>query len=570
LFEDDLIRKYALKNAFDYNGKASASAVISKVLQEHPELKPIIKELMNTAKTIIDEVNRLSKDKQIQELQKSAPELMIKQKKEENKELPELPNVKGKVIMRMAPNPNAPPHLGNARMIILNDYYIKRYKGKLILKFDDTDPKNEAKRPRKEMYKMLENDLNWLGVEYHYKFCASERLERYYEIFEKLLSLEKAYICTCDSEEWKKMKAEGIPCKCRDLKKTEQEKRWKNMLSGKYKQGTAVARIKTDIKYKDPAERDFAAFRVIEKPEHPLVGNKFLVWPMMDMGNAVDDHDNEVTHILRGMELVISEKRQKWIYKYLGWTYPNSMTFGKLSIEGSGTMSKSKMVKGVLSGEFTGWDDVRFASLLSLRRRGFLPEAVREFILSCRMTGNDSKVSFSKLESINRKILDEKADRYYFVEEPRELIVEKIEKEIEKKIFRHPTFHDRGVRIFNISKGTEKFYISNSDFSSLERGELITLKDLFNIDISEINEKAYSEYSKNQKITKETKKIQFVKKEDYVNADILMPDNSTKKGFCEPEILNLEIGKVIQFERFGFCRLEKKSKKSCSLVYVHS
>jgi len=208
LFEGGLLRKYALKNALEHKGKASANSVIAKVIREYPELRDVIKDLMKTASVVVNEVNKLTEDQIMAELQESAPELLEKKVKEE-KGLPELPNVKGKVVMRLAPNPNAPMHLGNTRMVILNDEYVKKYGGTLILKYDDTDPKNWKKRPTKLGYDSIQEDLNWLGVKVGNITYASKRIDRYYEVFEKLLSLGKAYICDCEWEKWKELKAKA-------------------------------------------------------------------------------------------------------------------------------------------------------------------------------------------------------------------------------------------------------------------------------------------------------------------------------------------------------------------------
>ncbi|MBI2547035.1 MAG: glutamate--tRNA ligase, partial [Candidatus Aenigmarchaeota archaeon] len=161
----DLIYKHALLNAVEHNGKADFQAVLGRVLGENPELKQKVKEVVGEVKTVVEDVNSLS----FEEQKKTLNRFGIKQeeKKIEEIKLPDLPNaIKGKVVMRLAPYPSGPLHIGNARMVILNDEYVKRYKGKLVLAFDDTIGSRE-KFIIPEAYKMIPAGLKWLDVKYH-------------------------------------------------------------------------------------------------------------------------------------------------------------------------------------------------------------------------------------------------------------------------------------------------------------------------------------------------------------------------------------------------------------------
>ncbi|HUW43050.1 MAG TPA: glutamate--tRNA ligase family protein, partial [Thermoplasmata archaeon] len=157
---DDIILKYALQNAVGYNGKASPGSVIGRVLAERPDLKSQAKEVNQSIMRIIQEVNSLSLDQQRGKLEKMAPELLVKEKKERDFKLPELSNVNGPVVMRFAPNPSGPLHIGHSRVVFLTDEYVKRYGGKYINRFEDTDPA----RVDPEAYDRITEDLKWLGV----------------------------------------------------------------------------------------------------------------------------------------------------------------------------------------------------------------------------------------------------------------------------------------------------------------------------------------------------------------------------------------------------------------------
>lgn len=565
LFAYEIVKKHALKNAIDHDGRADEGAVISHVLGENQSFKLEFKKLRETISLVVKEVNKMKPSEQMAELQEKAPELL--EKREERFGPPDLKDVKGKIVMRFAPNVNGPLHIGRSRIAVLNDYYVKKYNGTFILKFDDTDPKTPTKTPlNREVYDWIFEDLKWLGINVNKKFKASENLEKYYSYFEKLLKMEKAYICTCNVEKWRDMKAKGIPCQCRESKKEEQIKRWNKMLKHEFKEGQAVARIKTDIKYKDPAERDWAAFRIVDSPKHPFVKDKH-VWPMMDFGNAIDDYENKVTHILRGMDLAISERRQKWLYSYFKWTYPKTITSGHFLIDGK-KISTKEMVKGVSEKKYSGFDDPRLPTLASYRRRGYAPESIYDFILSLSISGTEISVSEKTLISFNKAVIEPKARHYFFVHKPVKIIVDDVKVPLIKKLFLHPEFHDRGVREFEFKESPVELYIAEEDSKSLKIDDVVRLKDLLNVKITDLSEDLIrAEYSSDQRVSSEIPKIQWVKSDENLKIKILMNNNKLIAGLAEKDVDKVELNEVIQFERFGFARLE--TKKPMAFVFCH-
>ena len=180
----ELARKYALQNAVLHGGKASPGAVIGKVIAEAPELAREARELGKVVSGIVDDVNRLDVDEQRAELEMIAPELLRREKVEKTPVLPELKNVKGGVVMRLAPYPSGPLHIGNARAAVLNDEYVKKYGGKFLLVFDDTIGSDE-KRLEKDAYQHIRDGLDWLGVDVHGVHYKSDRMPIYYEWGEK-------------------------------------------------------------------------------------------------------------------------------------------------------------------------------------------------------------------------------------------------------------------------------------------------------------------------------------------------------------------------------------------------
>ena len=350
-------------------------------------------------------------------------------KAEEEKGLPPLPNVEKyeRVITRFSPNPDCVLHLGSARAIILCHEYARMYDGLFYLRFEDTDPK--GKRPRLEFYEAIREDLLWLGCKWDREFIQSDRLQIYYEHAEKLLEMGKAYVCTCAKEEFRKRILAKKPCPCRDLPAEKQLERWKHMHDGTFKEGEAVVRIKTDLNHPNPAVRDWPALRIIdtEKYPHPRVGSKFRVWPLYNFACGIDDHLLGITHIIRGKEHLTNMERQKYMYAHFGWEYPEAIHYGRLKITGA-YLSKSKIVEGIRQGVFSGWDDPRLATLRALRRRGITPEAIKKLIIDVGPKTADVTLSWENLYAYNRKVIDAKADRYFFVEKPIELTVKNVSK----------------------------------------------------------------------------------------------------------------------------------------------
>lgn len=549
--EEKIILKHALQNAVNYNGKANTGAVIGKILSEKPELKNNISTLSKEIQKIVNEVNSLTLEQQKERLKEFASELPVKEKKKEERKIPDLENVKGKVVMRFAPNPNGPISLGHCRPALWNWFFVEKYKGTFILRFDDTDAK--IKVPLKEAYKWFEEDLGWLGIKPDKIVRQSDRLDIYYEYAEKLIEKNGAYICTCNSEKWKELTKKKIACPCRSLPVKEQLKRWENMFT-KYKEGQAVYRIKTDISHENPAMRDWPAFRIIDKPKHPL--KKAKVWPLLNFASAIDDNEFKVTHILRGIDLHICDDRQKALYKYFNWIYPETIYNGKLLVKGiKSTSQTSELIK---QGKLSGWDDPRLGTIKALRRRGFQPEAIINFIKDVGINRSDIDVSIDNLASINKSIIDKKANRYFFIENPKKIKIKNAPK-LTVKIPLHPDYPKRGNRILKIS---DEFYIQDN----LEKDKNYRFMHLFN-------------FKNNNFISKEldpslnAKLIHWLPvSKDLIKVEIITPENEIKKGLAEPLVKNkkyIKIGDIIQFIRFGFCRLDKRDNKKLIFYFAH-
>jgi len=533
--------KYIVLNALKY-GKPNEKAVMGKIMAEMPELRSKAKDVLEVVKECIAEFESLSEEKKRELIDKYSTAEVKKEKPK-----PKLPPLERaeEVVMRFAPNPNGPPTLGSARGIIVNDEYCKIYGGKFILRFDDTDPR--TKRPLLEAYEWYLEDCEWLNAKPKEVVYASKRIPIYYKYCEKLLEMGRAYPCFCSREEFKKYRDTGVECPHRRTPIEDSLEIWEKMLNSEFKEGEVVIRIKTDMKHKDPAIRDWVAFRIIYE-DHPLVGDKFCVWPTLDFESAIEDHLLGITHIIRGKDLRDSELRQRFIYQYFNWEYPITKHWGKVSIHEFGKLSTSELKREIEAGKYDDWDDPRLPTIRAFRRRGFKPEAIRTFILSLGVGENDVSVSVKNLYAENRKLIDPIANRYFFVWNPVEIYIEGIEGEVDVRIPLNPS---KGG--FRILKGCSEVYICNDDFSRLKEGDVIRLKDFCNVRLIDRDNGVFEFLSFEMGDVKKGRIIHWLPKHDVVECCVIGEQNY--EGFAEQNALN-DIGNVVQFERFAFCKLE--------------
>lgn len=571
----EVIRKIALLNAFHHEGKARAQSVLGKLLAERPHLKTKIKQVTSTIHEVVQEVNKLSLQEQKKLLEKKWPETLVKEKVEVTKKLPPLPNVENyeRVVTRFSPNPDCALHLGSTRAIILCYEYAKMYDGFFYLRFEDTDPR--LKKSALPFYELIREDLTWLGCKWDREFIQSNRIPTYYEHAEKLLKNGHAYICTCPRQEFREKVTAKQQCPCRDLTPKEQLARWKHMLNGTYGEGEAVMRIKTELNHPNPAVREWPAFRIIdaEKYPHPRVGSKYRVWPLYNFACGVDDHLMGVTHIIRGKEHLTNQTRQEYMYRHSGWKYPEAIHYGRLKITGA-LLSKSKILEGFRSGIFKQWDDPRLATLTALRKRGIMPEAMRRLIIDVGPKTADVVLSWENLYAHNRKIIDPKANRYFFVHNPRKLTVKNAPHPFTAQIHLHPDRPEKGFRLFEVrpKKGEASFWVSSDDVNIMVKGKTIRLMELFNFQVEKVG-KQLIEAVFHSEAYEEAKKvgaplIHWIPVGTGIPCEVVMSDASVAVGTAEDSCKKLRPDEVIQFERFGFVRVDSLNKK-LTVYFTH-
>jgi len=556
-----LILKHALKNAVEHEGKAVPDAVIKKVLGEDKKLLKKMKELSLELNKIVKKVNEMSFEEQEKKLLKIWPSA-LKKKIEEKKELPDLPNITEKVVMRLAPYPSGPLHIGNARPYIINDEYVKKYNGKLLLVIDDTIG-TEKKAIIPEAYELIPEGLKWLGIDFDPKIVyKSDRLEIYYEYAEKLIKTGHVYVCKCSQKQLKENRAKGIECPCRKQYSEETLAEWKKMLAEEYREGEAILRLRTSMTHPNPAFRDRVLFRISER-KHPRIGKKYSVWPLLEFSWAIDDCLLGITHVLRGKELMMESEMEKFIWHVLGMKAPVLLHTGLFRIKGV-KLSKSKAQEEVLKGVYSGWDDPRTWSLQALRRRGITPEAVRKFLLSIGMSQADVTLPVDILYAENRKIIDKNSNRYFFVPNPVKIRVDKIPKTRIKACL-YPHKPERGVREYEV-EGKIDFYIPKQDAEKLKKGDLFRLKDAFAVKVTKKNKELLGEFLETKSL--EMPKIQWTTEEN-IPVEIIMDDGSVIKGIGEKYLEKTKINDHLQLERFGYVRIDEKRKEKIICYFTH-
>jgi len=549
-------RKYALQNAVLHGGRADPKAVLGKLLAEDPGLRPRAREVSAEVERVVADVNRLGPEDQRAELAGLAPELLERPRAEPGpRELPPLPGaVEGKVVVRLAPYPSGPLHIGNARAFVLNDAYAKRYEGRLLLVFDDTIG-SEKKPILPEAYDQIKEGLDWAGVTYHEVLYKSDRIPVHYEWADRIIATGEAYVCECDSETLRKNREAGRACVHRTQDVDEGIAMWKAMLSGDYGEGEAVLRLKTDIAHPNPAFRDRVLFRIAER-EHPRVGTKYRVWPLLEFSWAVDDHLLGITHVIRGKDLVMEDLMETRIWDLLGvGSRPAFVHVGILRFKDL-ELSKSRYRQEIAAGRLTGIDDPRTWSLQSLRRRGIRPAAVREFVLSFGLSLSDIEVAADTLYAENRKHVDKEANRYFFVPDPVPIEIEGLPPVETVKAPLHPDFPGRGERVLKVER---KVHVARGDFEKL-RGTEIRLKDFCNVSL---DRRARFLSMENRDIPK----IQWVA--HGVAAHVVMPDGTEAKGLAEPGVASLRPDAIVQFERVGFARIDHVSRAEVRAYLAH-
>ena len=564
-----LVKKHALLNATTHDGRADKGAVIGRVMAECSDLRTESKLVSEIVAKVLSEINSLTLGQQRSLLEREFPETVqaeIQKKKDQSKkdlergfELPKLVDAEvGEVVTRFPPEPNGFMHIGHAKAAFLGSEYAKMYKGKFILRFDDTNPAAE----KKEYYDAFRDSFAWLGIKPDLIKNSSDDMERYYGLAEKMLEGGYAYICSCSQEKMRELRGIGEACEHRSQPPEENLQRWRKMISGDLGKSEATFRFRGNMKSLNTTMRDPVLLRIIDTP-HPLLGNKFFVWPTYDFAGPIEDSLDGVTHAMRSKEYELRDELYHSILNSLELRDPRIIEFSRLKLQNT-TLSKRTLGKLIREKQVQGWDDPRLPTISALERRGFLAEAIHEFILSMGVSKVESEPTWDLLESFNRKLLDPIAKRYFFVPDPVKVQVSDAP-ELLVTLKYHPerNYGERQVA----THGT--FFIPSYDADRLKVGSRIRLIEAYDIQINEIqNSGIILATYKGEERTADVPKLQWVAVgEEYpmmvkLPGPLLQNDEfnpkslQSIKGIAESAAGQIKIGEIIQFVRFGFCRMD--------------
>jgi len=507
----DKILRIALQNAQDH-GKTQDKIVLGKILGTEPTLRTQVKEIMPIIIEIVNSVNNMSSDQIKRHIQDRFPDLLLeKPKKQEEKEgLPPLEGAEqGKVVTRFPPEPNGYPHIGHAKAAIIDEEYAKMYGGKLILRFDDTNPEAE----RLEYYAAIKVGLDWLEVKYDRIKNTSDDIELLYKKCQQMLDGNFAYVCTCKQETISANRREMKPCKCRMAELEQNHERWDRMFS-KFKQGDAIVRFRGDMSSENTVMRDPVMFRIIET-KHPLLGDKYRVWPSYDFAVAIEDSIDGVTHAFRTKEYELRNELYYTILDLLEMRKPKVIEFSRLGFEGM-PVSKRVLRPLIEEGKVSGYDDPRLPTLEALKRRGIRQDAIRKFVLSLGFTKADTLAPFETLESFNRKSVDADSIRLHMVKNPSTIRIGSLPSST-ITMPNHPT-KEMGKRTIELG---EEFYVESEDIQKMKTGDIIRFMGLGNVKITN-QSPAEGQFVGDERGT-DIPKIHWVVQKDALKIKILIP-----------------------------------------------
>ena len=555
------IRKYALKNASDY-GKAHEGSVLNKIISLYPEHKSDIKSLAKEVSKIIFEVNALGKDALQSEYSKYAAEFENEQKIRVEKTAKPNMELEGAVMgnfaTRYPPAPNGYMHIGHAKALFLESEFAAKYNGKLFLYFDDTNPEKD----RQEFVDKFHEVLKWLGVKFDKEYYASDGMDKIYECARVLIKNGDAYACSCSAEQIKDGRFNKKECAHRVSDPKSNSLEFEKMLEGGYGENEMIIRFKGDMASENTAMRDPTLLR-IKNSAHYRQGTKYRVWPTYDLNTPIMDSIHGVTDVMRSKEFELRDDLGRMILEKLGLHPPRIHSFSRLVIKDNLTHKRelNELIKG---GEIGGFDDPRLVTIVALRRRGILPEAIRNFVLKLGMTKTDGTVSIDALLAENKKLIDPTSKHLFFVSDPVKVHISAAQGS-DVKLKLHPS-NEMGFREYRT--GSE-FFISNEDAQNLREGDTIRLKDFMAIKITSLENGEIS--AEKADGAQKGKVIQWVPESSHVRCSVSMPENSvdgngrfnpnslkTSSGYVEGYASTLKEREIVQFERFGYCVLDKK------------
>jgi glutaminyl-tRNA synthetase len=369
----------------------------------------------------------------------------------------------GRVATRFPPEPNGYLHIGHAKSVCLNFGIATQYGGTCNLRTDDTDPSGESL----EYVESIINDVHWLGFDWEDRlFYASDYFEQLYQYAVQLIKAGKAYVCSLSADEIREQRGTltepGKESPYRNRSTEENLNLFSRMRAGEFEDGAHVLRGKIDMASPNITMRDPVFYR-IKRAAHYRTGTKWCIYPMYDFAHCLSDSLEKITHSICTLEFENNRPLYDWILDELKVdSHPQQIEFARLNLSYT-ILSKRRLIELVQKGYVSGWDDPRMPTIAGMRRRGYTPEAIRNFCERIGVAKNDSLIDTTLLEYCVREDLNERTPRAMAVLRPLPLVIDNFpEDRVEEfECPNHPQNPNMGSRKLSFSK---MLYIEKDDF----------------------------------------------------------------------------------------------------------
>ncbi|PKI85171.1 glutamate--tRNA ligase [Malassezia vespertilionis] len=489
----------------------------------------------------------------------------------------------GEVVTRFPPEPSGYLHVGHAKAAILNQYFAQEYKGRLIVRFDDTNPSKE----KQEYEDSILEDLALLGITSDTVTHTSDYFDLLHELAVRLIKENNAYADDTQQEEMRAQRMDGIASARRDASVDENLQRFDEMCRGTPGGKRFCLRAKMSVDSLNKAMRDPVIYRCNTDTPHARTGTKYKAYPTYDFACPVVDSLEGITHALRTNEYHDRNPQYAWFLERLGLRHVDIWDYGRMNFVYT-LLSKRKLQWFVDNGIVTGWDDPRFPTVRGIRRRGMTIDTIRQFILSQGPSQAIINMEWDNIWSLNKRILDPVVPRFVALDEAHLVpaTIAGAPSTFEKEMPRHKKNPELGNKVTVFS---DKIFLEQSDAVAFEEGEEVTLMDWGNAVLRKkhldaagvvIGIDLEANFEGDFKATK--KKVTWLAQsddkhhltpvllrdydylvtkkkleEDDKFTDFLTPETCfTTEALADANVAALEKGDAIQFERKGYFILD--------------
>ncbi|KAM5163292.1 bifunctional glutamate/proline--tRNA ligase isoform 2-T2 [Mantella aurantiaca] len=524
------------------------------------------------------------------------------EKKQDVGKFIELPGAEmGKVVVRFPPEASGYLHIGHAKAALLNQHYQVNFKGKLIMRFDDTNPEKE----KEDFEKVILEDVSMLQIKPDQFTYTSDHFEKIIQYAEKLINEGKAYVDDTPAEQMKAEREQRTESKHRKNSVEKNRQMWEEMKKGTEFGQTCCLRAKIDMNSNNGCMRDPTLFRCKTQP-HPRTGNKYNIYPTYDFACPIVDSMEGVTHALRTTEYHDRDEQFYWLINALGIRKPYIWEYSRLNLNNT-VLSKRKLTWFVNEGLVDGWDDPRFPTVRGVLRRGMTVEGLKQFIAAQGSSRSVVNMEWDKIWAFNKKVIDPIAPRYTALLKSQVVPVNIPEAaEGVTEVAKHPKNAEVGMK--PVWYGP-RVLIEGADAETLSEGETVTFINWGNLIITKIHRDTSGkiesldaklnlenkDYKKTTKITwlADTLKAPFIpttcanydhlitkpvlgREEDfkqYVNRS----SKQEEIMLGDPCLKNLKKGDIIQLQRRGFYICDEPyepispnscKEAPCVLIYI--